>query len=233
MWRFFTSILLIISPLVANAQLFKDLEEGRSPFVRISFDPTVSLKTYMQEATMTGFATTVDGEIKQNLFLVGGFGMINTNLNNGEYDYNNTGMYITVGADLNLTKYLNPKDRDIFFLGFHYGFSLLSHEATGISISNYWGDYSTSISREEHTASWVELVVGSKAELVKNVFIGWTGKVCFRTHVSDGDMLPYNIPGYGKYDTESRTAFDLNFFISYAFTMKPKKKKTSTSPLEK
>ena len=230
MWRFITSILLLISPLLLRAQLFHPLEEGRSPFVRISVDPTVSLKTFMQSAAMYGLEATVDTEIKQNLFLIGGAGYINTHINEESFTYSNSGMFAMFGADLNLTKYQSPKDRDIFFVGLHYGFATLSHEATGIFLENDWGDYSTDIASEMHTATWIEIAMGFKAEAAKNIFIGWTGKAKFRTHLSDGDMVPYNIPGYGK--TDSQVSFGLNFFVSYAITMKAKKKPNNIEIVE-
>ena len=220
----------MLSPLIMRAQLFSDLEEGRSPFVRISFDPTVSLKTFMQKANMTGFEATVDTEIKQNLFIMGGIGVINTNLEKEAYEYTNTGMYAVLGADLNLTKYISPADRDIFFVGLHYGLASLSHEASGIVVSEYWEDYPVSVAQEFRMATWVEVAMGVKAEMVKNVFIGWTAEAKFRTHLSSGEMVPYNIPGYGKND--SKVAFDLSFFVSYAITMKPKKKPVNVEPVE-
>lgn len=230
MWRFITSILLLISPLLVRAQLFQPLEEGRSPFVRLSIDPTVPLKTFLQQADMHGLEATVDAEIKQNLFLMGGMGYVATNLEADNYTYANTGMYGVVGADLNLTKYQNPKDRDIFFVGLHYGFATLSHDASDVLMTNYWGDYATLVSRESHTASWAEIAMGMKAEMVKNIFIGWTGKAKFRTHLSSGEMTPYSIPGYGKND--SKFTFDLSFYVSYAITMKPKKKATNIELVE-
>ena len=230
MWRFITSILLLMSSLVLRAQLFHPLEEGRSPFVRISVDPTVLLKTFLQEADMYGFKATVDSEIKQNLFLMGGIGFLNTNLEHDNFVYNNSGMFGVIGADLNLTKYKSPKDRDIFFVGLHYGFATLSHEASSIVLTNYWGDYPTEVSRESYAASWVEIAMGLKAEAAKNIFIGWTAEAKFKTHLSQGEMIPYNIPGYGKND--SKVAFDISFFVSYAITMKPKKRPSNIEIVE-
>lgn len=212
---------MLLSPLLVRAQFFLPLEVGRAPFVRISVDPTVSLKTFLQDANMYGFEATVDSEIKQNLFLVGGVGYTTTTLEGTNYAYNNSGMFGQIGADVNLTKYQNSKDRDIFFLGLHYGFATLSHEASDILMSNYWGDYSTEVPLEWYTASWVALSMGVKAEAAKNIFIGWTANTRFRTHLSSGEMIPYNIPGYGKND--SKVVFDISFFVSYAITMKPKK----------
>lgn len=171
---------------------------------------------------MYGVEATVDTEIKQNLFLIGGMGYINTNIDEDTYTYSNSGMFGMVGADLNLTKYVSPQDRDIFFVGLHYGFATLSHQASDIIIANNpWGESYTSVPKEAHTATWVEIAMGVKAEAAKNIFIGWTAEAKFRTHLSNGEMIPYNIPGYGK--TASNVAFDISFFISYAITMKPKK----------
>lgn len=213
-----------------RAQLFHPLEEGRAPFVRISIDPTAPLKTFLQKADVLGFEATVDSEIKQNLFLMGGFGFANTSVDEATYKYRNSGMYGVIGADLNLTKYLDPTDRDIFFVGLHYGFAGMSHEARDIKMINYWGEYRTFVPKESHTATWVEVAMGVKAEVAKNIFIGWTGEAKFRTHLSKGEMIPYNIPGYGI--NNEKFAFDLSLFVSYAITMKPKKKAVIVEPTE-
>ncbi len=218
MLRFIISVMLIFSHLMANAQLFQKLEEGRKPFVRVSFDPTVSLKRFLQEANMSGFEATIDSEIRQNLFVIGGLGLLNCNFDYTNFDYTNTGIFGMIGADLNLSEYKNPDDRNIFFIGLRYGLASLSHEAGNVVMDNYWGEYATAVERESHSAGWVELAMGIKAELTKNMFIGWTGEAKFRTHISSGKMTPYCIPGFGK--NKSSFAFDLNFFVAYAFSFK-------------
>ena len=225
MWRFIISIILFITPLVTNAQLFKKLEVGRSPFIRLSVDPTVTLKTFLQKADLNGLEATVDSEILQNLFVVGGVGMTNVSIKEDNFAYANNGLYAMLGADLNLTKYQNVRDRGIFFVGLRYGFATMTHEASGIQLDNYWGENNISIAREALTASWAELAFGIKTEFAKNFFLGWTGEAKLRTHCGSKQMSPYNIPGYGK--NNKAFAFDINIFLSYAFTMKPKK-----APLE-
>ncbi len=217
---FIISIILLVCPLVANAQLIKDLEVGRSPFIRLSVDPTVTLKTFLQKADLNGFEATVDAEIKQNIFVVAGMGMTNIEIKEDNYEYVNNGLYVMAGADVNLTKYQNPRDRDILFVGLRYGFATMSHAASGIVIDNYWGSNTIDIDRSALTASWAELAFGMKAEFAKNFFLGWTGEAKFRTHCGKKGITPYYIPGYGK--NKNPFAFDLNIFLSYAFTMKPK-----------
>lgn len=226
MYRFITSLLLLISSVAMNAQLFNDLEPGRQPFVRISVDPTVRLKTFMQNAKTTGFEVTVDSEIKQNLFLSGGFGRSMTNQDIESFQYTNNGYFLNGGANLNLTKYRKPTDRDIFFVGLHYGFSRFTQEAPRIELENAWGKYSTSVDKERLSASWVEVAMGLKAEVAKNIFIGWTGEAKILSHVGSSTIEPYNIPGFGKND--SAFSFDFNFFISYAISFKPKKQPVAT-----
>ena len=204
-----------------NAQLFTPLEVGRKPFVRVSFDPTVSLKSYLQHANLAGFESSVDTEIKQNLFLTGGFGILNVQQDEPNFQYTSNGMFLSVGADLNLTKYTNPLDRNIFFVGLHYGYAVLTHNASSIVfVDDYWKAAPRSISSESITASWVEVAMGLKVEAVKNIFIGWTGEAKFRSHLSSGEMRPYMVPGLGK--TETKFNLGINIFVSYAFTMKPK-----------
>lgn len=226
MYRFIISIILLVATTAMNAQLFEDLEPGRLRFVRISVDPTVPLKTYLQSADITGFEATIDTEIKRNLFISTGFGTSSTNQNIESLEYANNGFFLNAGANLNLTKYRKPTDRDIFFVGLHYGFSSFTHQAPRISLSSDWGDTELSIGEEKLSASWIEIAMGVKAELGKNIFLGWTGEAKILSHVSSAEIPPYNIPGFGKND--SSVSFDFNIFISYAISFKGKSKPLPT-----
>lgn len=208
---------------MTQAQLFKPIEPGRQQMLRISIDPTLSLKSFLQEPDIFGFESTVDMEVKQNLFLIAGFGMADVDQTSDLFAYKCNGMFMTLGADLNLTAYRDPQDRHIFYMGMHYGYALVSHEASDINFSNHWVTTELSVPSENRTASWVELTMGIKTEAFNNFFIGWSGESKIRTHLSDGEMLPYYIPGFGK--TTKRVSLDFNIWVSYAISFKPKKKK--------
>ena len=221
MSRYIISLLFCVLFESVSAQLFRPLESGRQPMIRVSVDPTLYLRRYFQDADMVGFDVAVDTEIKQNLFIEAGMGVANLNLDDKFLDYKSNGMFLTLGANLNLTKYQTPQDRHIFYVGFHYGYAFMAHEATDIYYSNHWGTPDLFIPLENRTASWLGLAMGLKAEAAKNFFIGWSAESKLRTHLSSGAMKPYYIAGFGK--TNNRVSLDFNIWLSYAFSFKPRK----------
>lgn len=230
MYRFIISIILTLSPLLASAQLFKPMEEGRARALRVSVDPTVPLKTFLQDADIMGLEATADMEIKHSLFAIGAFGVATTSQKSEDFNYVSNGMYLTLGADVNLTKRSTITDNDIFFIGLHYGFSAYTQEVTDIVIDNYWGDYTTSFPKEALNASWVEVAMGIKAEYAKNLYVGWTGKAKMKVSDSSANAQAYYIPGFGK--NESNIAMDFNIYLSYAFAFKPRRKPLSSEPVD-
>ena len=225
MLRFITSLILCFLLEAASAQMLKPMEEGRQPMLRFSVDPTLYARRYFQQADLFGADFILDTEIKQNLFLEAGMGFADVSLSAKQYDYSNQGVYVTLGANLNLTQYQSPQDRHTFYVGLHYGYALISQEVGNIVCSNYWGQVESHIPQEQCATSWVEVALGIKAEAAKNVFIGWSAESRIRTHLSESSVEPIYIAGYGK--TTNRISLDFNFWVSYAFSFKPKKKVVS------
>lgn len=223
MLRFITSLLLIVSSLLVNAQMFDKLEDGKDKYFRISVDPTVSLNTFMQAATIGGFDATIDSEVKKNLFLVGATGVNTYKYDEGQHIYSSNGAFVSLGADMNLTEQPTLSDRDIFFVGLHYGFAAFSQEVQNLIISNPFGDYNLSVPSEAVTAGWLQLSFGIKAEFATNFFVGWTAEAKLRTHLKEATTETYYIPGYGK-NGENSYNLGLNIFLGYAFTFKAKNK---------
>jgi hypothetical protein len=218
MLRYTISLILLTIALSLQSQVFKDLEEGRRPFVRLSFDPTISLKSYLQDPNLVGFEAAIDSEIKQNTFAIAEVGNLSTIYDSDDFRYANNGLYARVGLDINLTKYRKPSDRDIFFIGGRFGFSTFNQKVDDIILDNYWGEKKEYIPDEIYSAMWIEIVAGVKAEMTKNLFIGWTGRAKVKTYLSSGEISPYIIPGFGKND--SRIAFAFNIYLSYAIFLK-------------
>lgn len=222
MLRSIINILLLLGTLSVQAQLLEPVPAGRARYVRVSIDPTVPLKTYLQQASISGLEFSADTEIKNDLFLIGVGGYSTVSDVKDTYSYASNGAFVALGLDFNMTKSLLLSDRDILFCGLRYGYSLNTHTVSDIVISNPWGDYHTQLPSETLGSGWVELVLGVKAEIAKNIFIGWTGEAKFLAHTQKGASTPYYISGYGRYDSESSFNFDVNFFVSYAFTFKAK-----------
>lgn len=119
------------------------------------------------------------------------------------YDYSSEGFFIRAGVDINLLK-TKPaySGRNHFAgIGLRYGLSLFNQETPSATFTNYWGGYDFSLERELVNAHFLEINGGVKAELFRNILIGWTVRGRLILYQSAGKTRrPLMIPGAGGGD---------------------------------
>jgi hypothetical protein len=163
-----------------------------------------------------GAEASVDFEIFRNLYPVIELGYNSISESEELFKYSAAGIYGRAGFDYN---FLNLKDRSqhhSFTVGARYGISLFSHKAEDIYIQNpYWGDFVSNTYEKDLKGHWVELVGGIKAELVPNLFMGWSLRYKILLN-PDMDPLvnPQLVPGFGTGGN------DRSFGISYSIFYK-------------
>lgn len=168
-----------------------------------------------------------------------GFASTKRSDNSNTFLYQNHGHYLRVGADINLL----PQDEfgNVIFVGLRYGRSLFSDELTfsqARSSPYYAPIQSADLPRELKNSSlqmgWGEVVMGVKIQLVKQLYIGFTGRIKFGSTIQGVDQLiPFEVPGYGTY--AKKNVFGLNYVVYYRFRFRdkplvPKLKKKQESP---
>ncbi|MFB6455446.1 DUF6048 family protein [Chitinophaga sp. Hz27] len=161
---------------------------------------------------------TVVADLRLNtrwyIALEGGYG--NTPHTDTNYTYKGNGMYATVGFDYNFLKRQFPKEGNMFFGGLRYGFSHFNYQVPSYTIhAPYWGDQlSGSFPKTNANAHWVELVIGLKTEVLKNLYLGWNlrERILLNTVKTD-NFTPLAIPGFGSGD--KRAVLDMQYTISY------------------
>jgi hypothetical protein len=163
-----------------------------------------------------GAEASVDFEIFRNLYPVIELGYNSISESEELFKYSAAGIYGRAGFDYN---FLNLNDRSqhhSFTVGARYGISLFSHKAEDIYIQNpYWGDFVSNTYEKDLKGHWVELVGGIKAELVPNLFMGWSLRYKILLN-PDMDPLvnPQLVPGFGTGGN------DRSFGISYSIFYK-------------
>lgn len=184
--------------------------------VRIGIDVAKLALPLMYSGDRYGFEATVDVHIKKNFFATVEGGWLEANINKEEYRYHSSGYYGKLGADYNVLKSRVPNSNDIFYVGARYAFSMFSFECDDVTIPGYYWPDATgqSIPKTDLSAQWLELLMGVKAEVLKNFYIGLTlrGKFLLATPKDDYSAA-YQIPGYG--DGTKRFVGGLNYYISY------------------
>jgi hypothetical protein len=166
---------------------------------------------YRKEVT-----AVADARINSNLYAAFEAGFASTPYTGDTYTYKGSGVFTTIGIDYNFLKRQYVTEKNMFYAGIRYGFSHFSYEVPSYSIQNtYWGDNLTgSVPKTNVNAHWVELVVGLKAEILKNFFMGWNIRErILINNVKTDEMTPLVIPGFGNGGKKS--VFDVQYTVSY------------------
>jgi hypothetical protein len=115
------------------------------------------------------------------------------------YDYTNKGAFIRIGTDVNLLKPDKSQGKYWAGLGLKYGLSLFNSEVPSFKHENYWGSVSSSVPRMTAWGHFLEISPGVRAEIFKNVSIGWTVSMRMLLYTGTGkDLRPIYFPGYGN-----------------------------------
>ena len=126
--------------------------------------------------------------------------------------YANSGRYWRLGGDVNFLK--NDPDRNMFFFGFRYGASTFSEDLSVIKYDPIWGPLSGNYSNVNVKAHWLELTTGLRVRMWKMIWLGYTARLKFGLSTSKTpDMLPHDVPGYGRADESSYWWFNYQIFI--------------------
>jgi hypothetical protein len=115
------------------------------------------------------------------------------------YDYRTKGFYFRTGIDINLLKPEKSEGKYSVNVGFRYGLSHFTYEIPAISHENYWGKSQSLVPSTDEWAHFVEFTPGVRAEITKNLSLGWTFSIRKIIDPGTGQHLkPVYLPGYGN-----------------------------------
>lgn len=187
----------------------------------------------------SGFEIMADYRLKEKLYIAGEIGFEEKNTVNDYLDITTKGSYIKGGVDFNM--YQNWLDMDnMIYAGFRVGASTFSHDLnnyTVYSIDQYWEPQFTSSTKQELTgltAFWAEIILGMKAELFNNLYIGLNVQL----KVSVSQTIPNNfdniyIPGFGKTYDSSGIGVGYSYFLAYRIPLYKKTKQSKPAEFTK
>ena len=186
--------------------------------LRLGVDVSKLLLPVIYKGERMGFEGTVDKHVKGNFFAVAEAGWLFVNLDRDTYHYKQNGVYGKVGTDYNLLKSRKPNSNDIVYAGARYGLSVFNQQAENVTIpGHFWPDATDqTIPKNTMSAHWLELLLGVKAEVLQNLYVGLTFRFKFKiVSPKDNYSTPYQIPGYGN--GSEGFALGLNYCVSYNF----------------
>lgn len=226
-YAFIFSVMLCCSALPAYAQTTdststKDstnkqkikLEDHRHQ-LRIGVDIVPFIKNSLS-TDHSAYNIQVDYYFRKEVYFAMEAGFGSSNKTDSFLSFTTSNPFIAVGVDKCMLTRLRKNDWDMAFIGLRLGFAPIHRgEATYITNDFYFGKTHGTIPSTNFMANWVELTAGIKVELLKDFFAGWSVHGRFLiSGTALKELPPTYIAGYGRGD--NTTAFDFNFYVSYA-----------------
>ena len=227
--KYISSLLLLI---LLSSSLPAQQQGSRVRGPRIGYDLASLARLYFEPERKI-FTISVDYEAWQDIYPVIEFGYQNVGITRDNYNYVSNGIFGRAGVDVNILKYEESDLYDMLYAGLRYGISYMTHQADDIFIKDdYFGDLNgASVVENQINAHWISVVGGIRVELFDNFFMGWSVLANIKlAQTEDLNMVPYNIPGFGKGD--KRASVVINYTLAYRFPLQwynPKKIVTKRS----
>lgn len=143
--------------------------------------------------------------------------LLSADLGNGRHfinadglDYQTSGTYFRIGPDINFIP--ESKDKNAFFVGLRYGRSSFEEKLNTTFSSPGWNVLEVSPNRQA-SARWFEGVLGLKARVWNNFYLGYTLRYKFGAKVKEDEgFTAYEVPGFGKLGDGSTFSFNYHVF---------------------
>lgn len=242
MLRYFISTCILCCFFFGNAQSKpidtkpKDTVVHKQPYgLRVGIDLSRLTIAYFEEE-YTGLELVGDFRLSQKYWLAAELGTEKRSRQEDLYNFTTSGSYIKLGIDYNT--YANwYGEQNLIYIGGRYAFSTFNQTLNNYQIfdsNRYWSPdgfaegNNGNIEFNNLSASWIEFVLGVKAELFANIYIGGSVRMGF---LIDGlNKKPDNfdnlfIPGFNKVTDGSNFGIGYNFSISYFIPLYKKVKK--------
>lgn len=179
-----------------------------------------------------GMELVGDYRFNYQYYIAAELGLERKNTTEDYFSYKTSGQFLRFGVDYNT--YGNWYGMEnMIYVGARYGFSLFSQELTSYSFhkgNQYWTEDVTGSSSDwlrtynGRTAHWLELVLGLKVELLKNLYAGASIRLGILMANSYEGFPNYWIPGFNRVREGSRFGATYNYTISYLIPLYRKEK---------
>jgi hypothetical protein len=178
----------------------------------------------------TGFEISADYRIKKRLYIAGELGFDEKNTTTDYLNVTTSGSYLKAGVDYNM--YQNWLDMDnMIYAGFRVGASTFSQKLNSYTIystDQYWSPQFTSTDLKEFsglTAFWAEVILGIKAELFNNLYLGLNVQLkILASETEPNNFENIYIPGFNKTFDSSGIGVGYSYTLSYRIPLYKKDK---------
>lgn len=146
-----------------------------------------------------------------------GYGRTDANNEDSELHYKTAAPYFRIGANYNVQ--YKKKRPGYIFVGARIAYTNFKYDVDGPSMTDpvWGGEIPFHFTGVKSNALWTELLVGVRAQIYKQLHMGWSFRYKVRLNVKDGDnSSPWYIPGFGANDnTKFAATYDLVYYIPW------------------
>ena len=188
--------------------------------LRLGADASKLIRSFLDDE-YTGFELVADYRITQNLYIAGEIGTEERTTSNDFLNSTAKGSYFKAGVDYNV--YQNWLDMDnMIYGGIRVGASTFSQTLNSYSIyatNQYWQPQFSSDDTQEFSglsALWTEVIVGLKAEVLNNLYVGANIQFKFMLSQDQPDNFEnLYVPGFNKTYDSGNFGVGFGYNISY------------------
>ena len=192
--------------------------------LRFGIDMSKPIRSVVEDQ-YKGLELTADYRLTYNLYLAGEVGMEDKRVVSESLDFQTSGEYLKLGLDINLYRNWQGMENQLL-TGFRLGTSTHKHQLNGYAIrqlNHFWEEelyrpLKTPNKYKNLSAFWFELLVGVKAELLTNLYMGISVRMNYL--ISDNEVDNFDnlyVPGFHRVSDFSPWGTGLNYTIMYQF----------------
>ena len=222
MLKYIISILLLFTSFVATSQETKAKDTIEDVYkdrygIRLGIDIVQPIYSLFDE-NKKGFEIVADYRVSKIFYAAAEIGYNDVTTFEDFYNFTTNGSYIKLGADVNVYKNWIGME-NIILVGLRYGFSVFDQTLNqGIINADPFlpeEELADPVNYNGLNASWFSLVLGIKAEVAHNLFLGFS----FSGNILLSSKEPENfknlfIPGFNRVNVNNN-GFSFNYTISY------------------
>ena len=221
MFKYFSSLLLLVTfSSLAQEQPTDTIPPKTERFgVRVGVDLYKLTRSFYDD-NYRGLEIVGDYRLTKKYYIAGELGNEEITVDDSRLNFTTSGSYFKVGFDYNA--YENWLDMEnMIYVGLRYGVSSFNQTLNTYTIYNpnpYFGQSAVIPSGQKFdglSASWAEVVAGMKAEMINNLFVGFS----FRLNYLVSNKQPAGfenlyIPGFHR-TYAGKFGVGFNYTVSY------------------
>jgi len=187
--------------------------------LRLGIDLSKVTRTLIDD-DYTGFEINADYRYSKNLYIAGELGTEEKTTISEYLNSTATGTYFKAGVDYNMYKNWFGME-NMIYSGFRVGASTFSQTVNSYTVFNTNQDFpqttvTDAIEINGLTAIWAELILGLKAEVMNNFYVGLN--VQFKSRITETEPDNFEnlfISGFGRTYDSGRFGIGFGYNVSY------------------